>query len=100
MKLVRSKVPFFTNPGTPDLIVLGLTHFPSQLWCKVCVEFRGRDPPHRDQSKIDAVMPQLQFDNRYMWSTGLHHKNSGWTDLTECELWQEDLSRLSVLMKT
>ena len=28
------------------------------------------------------------------------YKNKGWTDLTTCELWQEDLSGLSVLMQT
>ena len=33
-----------------------LTHFPSQPWCKMCVEFRGRDSPHREQSKVDAVV--------------------------------------------
>ena len=43
-----------------------LTHFPSQPWCKMCVESRGRDSPHREQSKIDAVVPQLQFDCGYM----------------------------------
>ena len=39
-----------------------LTHFPNQFWCKMCVESRRRDSPHREQSKIDAVVPQLQFD--------------------------------------
>ena len=32
--------------GTPDQIVMeqhSLTHFPSQPWCKMCVESRGRD---------------------------------------------------------
>ena len=33
-----------------------LTHFPSQPWCTVCVESRGRDSPQREQSKIDAVV--------------------------------------------
>ena len=36
------------DPGTPDQIVLEqhtLTHFPSQSWCKVCIESRGRDSP-------------------------------------------------------
>ena len=28
----------------------------------MCVESRGHDSPHREQSKIDAVVPQLQFD--------------------------------------
>ena len=49
------------DPGTPDQIVTeqhSLTHFPSQpWWCKMCVESRGRDSPHREQSKIDAVVP-------------------------------------------
>ena len=57
------------DPGTPDQIVVeqhSLTHFPSQLWCKMCVESRGRDSPHREQSKIDVVVPQLQFDYGYM----------------------------------
>ena len=59
----------FSNPGTPDQIVIeqhNLTHFPSQPWCKVCVEYRGHDLPHREQSKIDAVMPQLHFDYGYL----------------------------------
>ena len=47
-----------------------LTHFPSQPWCKVCVESRGRDPPHREQSKIDAGVPQLHFDYGYMGDGG------------------------------
>ena len=34
-----------------------LTHFPSQPWCKMCVESRGRDSRHREQLKIDAVVP-------------------------------------------
>ena len=45
--------------GTPDQIVMeqhSLTHFPSQPWCKMCVESRGRDSPHREQSKSDAVV--------------------------------------------
>ena len=46
-----------------------LTHFPSQPWCKMCVESRGHDSPHREQSKIDAVVPQLQFDYGYTWVT-------------------------------
>ena len=53
------------DPGTPDQIVMeqnSLTHFPSQPWCKMCVESRGHDSPHREQSKIDAVVPQRQFD--------------------------------------
>ena len=36
----------------------------------MCVEFRGRDSPHREQSKIDAAMPQLQFDYGYMGDGG------------------------------
>ena len=57
------------DPGTPDQIVMeqhSLTHFPSEPWCKMCVESRGHDSPHREQSKIDAVVPQLQFDYGYM----------------------------------
>ena len=57
------------DPGTPDRIVMEqphLTHFPSQPWCKMCVESRGHDSPHQEQSKIDAVVPQLQFDHGYM----------------------------------
>ena len=59
------------DPGTPDQIVMkqhSLKHFPSQLWCEMCVESRGRDSPHREQSKIDAVVPQ--FDNGYMGDKG------------------------------
>ena len=47
-----------------------LTHFPSQPWCKMCVASRGRDSPDREQSKIDAVVPQLQFDYGYMGDGG------------------------------
>ena len=32
----------------------------------MCVESRGHDSPHREQSKIDAVVPQLHFDYGYM----------------------------------
>ena len=46
------------------------THFPSQPWCKMCGESRGRDSPHREQSKIDAVVRQLQFDYGYMGGGG------------------------------
>ena len=49
------------DPSTPDQIVLeqkSRTHFSSQPWC---VESRGRDSPHREQSKFDAIVPQLQF---------------------------------------
>ena len=59
--------------GTPDRIVMeqhSLTHFPSQPWCKMCVESRGRDSPHQEQSKIDAVVLQLQFDYGYMGDGG------------------------------
>ena len=49
------------DPGTPES-----NHFPSQPWCKMCVESRRRDSPHREQSKIDAVVRQLQFDCGYM----------------------------------
>ena len=52
--------------AAPDQIVLdhrhSLTHLPSQPWCKVCVQSRGRDSPHREKSKMDAVVPQLHFD--------------------------------------
>ena len=56
------------DPGTPDQNVMeqhNLTHFPSQPQCKMCVESRGHDSPHREQSKIDAVVNQLQFDYGY-----------------------------------
>ena len=62
------------DPGIPDQVRDGTTqsdtHFPSQSWCKMCVESRGHDSPHREQSKIDAVVPQLQFDYRYMGDGG------------------------------
>ena len=45
-------------------------HIPKQLWCKMCVESRRRDSPHREQSKIDAVVPQLQFDCGYTGDGG------------------------------
>ena len=57
------------DPGTPDQIVMeqhNLTHFPSQPWCKTCVDSRGHCSLDREQSKIDAVVPQLQFDDGYM----------------------------------
>ena len=59
----------FKDPGTLDQIVLyqhSLTHFPSQLWCHVCVESRGREFRSREQSKFDSVVPQLQFDYGFM----------------------------------
>ena len=43
----------FKDPVTLDRIVLyqhSLTHFPSQLWCYVCVESRGREFRSREQS--------------------------------------------------
>ena len=61
------------DPGTPDQTVMeqhSLTHFPSQPWCKMCVESRGHDSPHQEQSKIDAVVTQLQFDRGYMVDGG------------------------------
>ena len=61
------------GPGTPDQILMeqhSLTHFPSQPRCKMRVESRGHDSPHREQSKIDAVVPQLQFDYGYMGDGG------------------------------
>ena len=58
------------DPGAPDQIVMeqhNLRHLPNQPWCKMCVESRGHDSPHREQSKkIDAVVPQPQFDYGYM----------------------------------
>ena len=71
---VEERSATLKDPGTPDRIVMeqhSLTHFPSQPWCKMCVESRGRDSPHREQSKIDAVVPQLQFDYGYMGDGGL-----------------------------
>ena len=47
-----------------------VTQFPSQPWCKMCVESRGRDSPHREQSRIDAVVSQLQFDYGFMGDGG------------------------------
>ena len=61
------------DPGTPDQIVMeqhSLTHFPGQPWCKVCVESRGHDSPHREQSKIDAIAPQVQFGYGYIGDGG------------------------------
>ena len=61
------------DSGTPDQIMMeqhSLTHFPSQFGAKMCVESRGRDSPHREQSKIDAVVPQLQFDHGYLGDGG------------------------------
>ena len=53
------------DPGTLDQIVLdqhSVTHFPSQPWCKMCVD--------REQSKIDAVVPQLRFADGYLGDGG------------------------------
>ena len=36
----------------------------------MCVESRGRDSPHREQSEIDAIVPQRQFDHEYMGDGG------------------------------
>ena len=36
----------------------------------MCVEYRGRDWPHREQLKIDEVVPQLQFDYGYRGDGG------------------------------
>ena len=36
----------------------------------MCVEARGRDSPHREQSKIDAIVTQLQFDYGYIGDEG------------------------------
>ena len=61
------------DPGTPDQFVTeqhNLTHFPSRPWCKMCVESRGPDSPHREQSQIDAVVPQLQCEYGYMGDGG------------------------------
>ena len=42
------------DPGTPrsnrDGTAQSDAHFPSQPWCKMCVESRGRDSPHREES--------------------------------------------------
>ena len=67
-----SRLATLRDPGTSDQIMLdqhSLTHFPSQLWCKVCVESRGRDS-HREPSKIDAVVSELQFDYGYIEDGG------------------------------
>ena len=70
------------DPGTPDQIVMkqhNLTHCPSQPWCEMCVESRGHDSPHREQSKIDAVVPQLPLDYGYMGDGALCRKRaSSW----------------------
>ena len=50
------------DPGTPYQIVMdehSLTHFPTQTWCKMCVESPGRDSPHREESKIDLQLACL-----------------------------------------
>ena len=67
METVEETMPFrpatLKDPGTPDQIVLdqhSLTHFLSLPWCKVRSELRGRDSPHREPSKIDTVVPDLQ----------------------------------------
>ena len=67
-ELMPARPATLRDPGTADRIVMehhSLTHFPSQPWYKMCVESRGRDSKHREQSKIDAVVPQLQFDYGY-----------------------------------
>ena len=67
-ELMPARPATLRNPGTPDQIVMiqhSLTHFPKQPWCKMCVESRGHDSPHREQLKIDAVVSQSQFDYGY-----------------------------------
>ena len=42
---ILARPAILKDPGTPDRIVMAqysLTHFPSQLWCKMRVESRGR----------------------------------------------------------
>ena len=53
-----ARLAILKDPGTPDRIVMQ-QHFPSQPWCKMCIESRGRDSSHREQSKIDAVVLQI-----------------------------------------
>ena len=52
--------PMPARPATPvqdrGTQQQSLTHFPSQPWCKMSVESRRRESPHREQSKIDAVV--------------------------------------------
>ena len=70
---MASRFATLRDPSTPDQIVMeqhNLTHFSSQPWCKMCVESGGHDSPHREQSKIDAVVPQLQFDYGCMENGG------------------------------
>ena len=72
-ELMPARPATLRDPGTPDQIVIeqhSLAHFPSKPLCKMCVESRGHDSPHREQSKIDAVVPQLQFDYGFMGDGG------------------------------
>ena len=38
--------------------------------CKMCIESRGHDSPHREQSNIDALVPQFEFDYGYVGGGG------------------------------
>ena len=72
-ELMPARSATLTDPGTPNQIVMeqhSLQHFPSQPWCKMCVESRGHDSTHREQSKIAAVVPQLLLDDGYVGDGG------------------------------
>ena len=60
------------DPSTPDPIGMERQSdtLPSRPWSKKFVESRGRDSPPREQPKIDAVVPQFQFDYKYMGDGG------------------------------
>ena len=53
------------DPGTPDQIVVdqhSLTLFPESGLVQSVRRIPRRVSPHREQSKFDAVVPQLQFN--------------------------------------
>ena len=60
------------DPGTPDQIVM--TAQSDTLSESALVQdvrrTQGHDSPHREQSKIDAVVPKLQFDYGHMGDGG------------------------------
>ena len=62
-ELMPSRPATLRDPVSPDQIVVEypkLTYFPSQPWFKRCPV--DETLPRSEQSKIDAVLSQLQFD--------------------------------------
>ena len=68
-----ARPPTLRDPGTPDQTVMEQTQFDSLSESTLVQDVRrsrGHESPHREQSKIDAVLPQIQFDYGYMGDGG------------------------------